>query len=353
MENNQQETIDLRLVVKKVKERKKLFFITLPIVFILSCIIILSVPRYYVAEVKLAPESDNSMSTGSLGSLGSLASSFGLDFSEMKSSDAISPILYPELMEDNGFVCDFFDVPVENLDSTISTDYYHYLKDYQESPWWGIPFKWIGSLFKEEEEGSSSEKKALDPYNLTEEQNDIADAIRGNILLSMDKKTSTITISVTAQDPKICKTLADSMKTKLQGFITEYRTSKSRNDLTYYLRLEKEAKKDYEAARLKYGKFADTNKDVVLVSYQTARDELENDMQLKYNTYSSLKTQVQIARAKVQAKTPVFTAIKGAEIPVKPAGPKRMIFVLGMMFLATIVLITYVLKDEFKRQADA
>ena len=58
-------------------------------------------------------------------------------------------------------------------------------------------------------------------------------------------------------------------------------------------------------------------------------------MQLKYTTYTTLNTQLQASKVKVQEKTPAFTVLKGADVPLKPAGPKRMRFVILMLFLAT------------------
>ena len=71
-------------------------------------------------------------------------------------------------------------------------------------------------------------------------------------------------------------------------------------------------------------------------------------MQLKYNTYTTLMAQYQAAKAKVQERTPAFTVIKGASVPVKPAGPKRMIFVAAMCIFAVIVQSAYYLIKEYK-----
>ena len=60
-------------------------------------------------------------------------------------------------------------------------------------------------------------------------------------------------------------------------------------------------------------------------------------MQLQYNNYSALSTQLQSAKAKLQEKTPAFTTLQSATVPVKPAGPKRMIFVLSMLFLTFVI----------------
>ena len=71
-------------------------------------------------------------------------------------------------------------------------------------------------------------------------------------------------------------------------------------------------------------------------------------MQLKYNAYSTMMTQYQAAKAKVQERTPAFTIVKGAAVPVKASGPKRMIFVISMLFLAFIATTLYIAKEELK-----
>jgi len=183
---------------------------------------------------------------------------------------------------------------------------------------------------------------------LSKRQDGIAEDIRKNITISIDKKTAVITITAQAQDPLICKTLADSVKQRLQVFITNYRTSKSRVDEEYYKNLASEAKHEYEKARQLYGSYADANTDLQLASLRSKQEDLENDMQLKYNAYSTMMTQYQAAKAKVQERTPAFTIVKGAAVPVKASGPKRMIFVLSMLFLAFIATTLYIAKEELK-----
>ena len=95
-----------------------------------------------------------------------------------------------------------------------------------------------------------------------------------------------------------------------------------------------EAKADYEKARRLNGSYADSNTDVMLVSFRAKQNDLENDMQLKYNTYTTLMTQYQASKAKVQERTPAFTLLKGASVPIKPSGPKRMLFVIGVLLLS-------------------
>ena len=341
------EVIDLRVVFKKIWSRRKLFYKVLPITFVVSCAIILCVPRYYTSSLSLAPEIGNSSGMG--GTLGSLASSFGLDLGAMETTDAINPMLYPDLMEDNGFVTGLFDINVKSMDGEINCSYYEYLTKHQKRAFWTYAIGWVKRLLTTKDQGGKKGGK-FDPYMLSKKQDDAAALIRSFVTISIDKKTAVITIETKAQDALICKTVADSVKERLQIFITNYRTNKSRIDEQYYKKLVDEAKADYEKARRLYASYADANMEVMLESYKATQADLENDMQLKYNTYTTLMTQYQAARAKVQERTPAFTLVKGAAVPIKPAGPKRMLFVIGMCILVTMITSLWLIRDVVKKQ---
>ena len=340
---NDSEVIDLRIIFKKIWAKKKIYAIVLPVALVFSCAYILCIPRTYTSSLSLAPELNNSSNLG--GTIGSLASSFGIDLGSMETTDAINPMLYPDLMEDNGFVVGLFNIKVATADGSVKCSYFDYLTKHQESPFWTKGIGSIKKLFAKEEVKAKGGAK-MNPYMLSKKQDDVASAIRKGISISIDKKTAVITISTEAQDPLVCKTLADSVKERLQVFITNYRTRKARVDEQYYKTLASEAKREYERARQLYGSYADANTDVVLTSMRAKQEDLENDMQLKYNAYTAMTTQYQAAKAKVQERTPAFTVVKGAAVPIKATGPKRMIFVLGMLILAFILSTLYIIKDD-------
>ena len=150
-EKKELEVIDLRVVFKKIWSRRKLFYKVLPITFVLSCAIILCVPRYYTSSLSLAPEMANSSGMG--GALGSLASSFGLDLGAMETTDAINPMLYPDLMEDNGFVTGLFDIHVKSMDGEIDCSYYEYLTKHQKRAFWTYAIGWVKRLFSPKDKG--------------------------------------------------------------------------------------------------------------------------------------------------------------------------------------------------------
>jgi len=345
-ENKNLKVIDLAQIAKTLLLHKKAYLTIMPIVFVIACIFILSQPRYYRSEVKLAPEW-NDPSGSMSGSLSSLASTFGVNLGgKMASVDAFSPELYPDIVTSSNFIVKLFPAKISTKDNA-TCNYYIYIKDKQKSPWW--------NNIIEGAKGLVAKKKQIDTFNgvgkvntfmLTKTQDDIVKNIESKIKCTVDKKTSVISITVEDQDPCVSAEIAILVKNNLQSFITDYRTSKARKDLAYTKKLYLEAKSNYEKARRLYASYSDANQDVMLESYKSKVDDLENDMQLKYNIYSMLTTQLQQAMAKVQERTPAFTELTSASVPQKPAGPKRMIFVLATMFFCFIIISFYVIIKE-------
>lgn len=336
MEYKEEKTkqIDVVAIAKMIWQNKKAYIIVLPVVAILSYLIIVCVPRTYTSTVKLAPE----LSSFNSSSLSDIASSFGFDMGTSKGGgDALFPELYPDLIQSNDFITSLFDVKVKSKDGKINTTYYNYLSTMQKAPWWTQAIEAIKNIFASKEASGISQQK-INPFMLTKKQDEVAKCMGALIKCSVDKKDYVISISVDDQDPLICATIADTVRARLQQFITEYRTSKARTDLEYYQKMCKDAKEKYEKVRRTYGSYSDANQDVVLESFKLKENDLENEMQLLYNNYTALTTQVQQAQAKLLMQTPAFTTLQNASVPLKPTGPKRMIFALGMTLLAFIII---------------
>ena len=349
----EESSIDFGKIFKDLLKHKSLYYKVLPIAFLLAALYSLSLPNYYNCTVKLAPELGSNAKAG--GSLAGLASSFGINLGSASSgADAINPTLYPDLMNSVDFKTSLFHIPVTiegnkdkgEADRTMS--YYDYLKDEQKLPWWSkakkATMEWLVSLFKAPEPVEGPEK--VDPFKLTKEQTDIAKAIDKNVVCDVDKKTFVITVDVTDQNALICATMADSVKTRLQKFITDYRTSKSRVDLEYNRKLYGEAKAKYEQARQRYAAYADSHRSVSSQSGQTKQAELQVEMNMQQQIYQQVVAQLQQAEMKVQEETPAFTTLQSATVPVLKAGPKRAQMCLIFLILAFLGTTAWILYKE-------
>lgn len=344
----QQQIIDLKKIVSILWEKKKTFLKVWVVTFILSCIWILPQPRYYVCEVKLAPEMGGE-DVG--GSLSSIASSFGFNIGGMAGQDAIYPELYPELFESPEFVVGLYGIKVATKDGNLATDYFTYMKSHQKKNPLTYPFLWvkskISSFFEAEDNIPRGKGSDINPFMMNRKDFVLMQKIMKNIVCTVDRKTSVITINVKDQDPLICATMADSVKGHLQEFIIRYRTSKACEDVVHYQKMRDNAEQEYDAVMASYSRFCDAHQNVILQSFQSERDKLEKDLELKQNSLVAFETQLQATKVKLQEKTPSFTTLKSATVPVKPAGPKRMIFVIGMLFFATIITALVVKRNVF------
>jgi len=338
----EESSIDFGKIYKDILRHKRLYFIVLPIAFVLAAIYALSLPNFYNCTVKLSPEMSGSKA--SAGSLASLASSFGVNLgSSGAGTEALFPTLYPDLMNSVDFKTSLFPVKVKREEDNKVFTYYDYLMNEQKVPWWSSAMKGLFSLFGSKKDTGDTK---VDPFRLTKEQTRIVKALNKKVVCDVDKKTMVITINVTDQDPVICATMADTVKTRLQNFITEYRTSKARVDLEYNQKIFTEAKARYEKARRRYAEFADANQDIILESVRQKQTDLENEMQLQYNAYQQVAAQLLAAEAKVQQETPAFTTLQSATVPVLKAGPKRAQMCLIFVFLAFLGVTAYILYKE-------
>lgn len=343
--------VDLMHLVKLAWKHRTLYYKVFGITIVLACIYAFSLPRVYKCEVMLAPELSTARSSASLSSI---ARTFGLKLGSTmmgNGSEALFPTLYPDLMNSVDFKTSLFTIQVCAEDSVNPKSYYEYLLKDQKRPWWssaiGGTIGAITDLFSSDDSLEVLAKnKKVDPFRLTKKQTRIARIIDRKVICDVDQKTLVITIVVRDQDPLICATVADSVKERLQQFITEYRTNKARVDLEYNQKLCDEAKVRYDKARRRYAEFADANQDVVLQSVRTKLMDLENEMQLQFSSYQTIVAQLQNAEAQVQQDTPAFMTLQRATVPVKPSAPSRKNIVIFFLFLAFLGTSAYVLNKE-------
>ena len=313
-----------------IADKKKLCIYSLTL-GVIGVILAFGTPKIYKSTVTLAPEeSGQGFSAGA----SSLASMIGINLRIGQTGDAIYPEIYPELMRSTKFLVDLFPVKVTTQKTHETYSYQEYLQKHQKKALLAYPAEWISSAIMkitgEKAEGVSEEPN---PFCLTKAEDGIVSAINGKLDCSVDKKTNVITIVVEDQDPLIAATVADSVQVHLQRAITDYRTKKARIDLEYMDTLFAEASEQYTKARKKYASRYDANSNIVLKSVQSQIDDLENDMQLKYNIFTQVAEQRQLAIAKLQERTPAFSVIQGASVPIKHSSRPKVITLAIWMFL--------------------
>ena len=337
--------IDLMEYARKLWAARKLLIKVAGLAIIVGIVIALTTPKQYTVSVTLAPESSKSGGGG----LSGIASMLGVGGFNMGSdADALNVTLYPDIVSSTPFILDLMDTPVSTIDEEQpDTTLVGYLKEYTSSSLMGtvmsLPFKAIGgimSLFKSEEEVKTD---IINPFHLTQEQSQTVNGLKKMIVANVDKKTGVTTVSVTMQDPMVAAILTDTVIVKLKEHITKYRISKAEEDCKYWEELNKIRQDDYYMKQKKYAEYVDANKNVVLQSVRIEQERLQNEMNLAYQVYSNVATQLQMAKAKVQEAKPVFAVVEPASVPLQPSGTSRKMILLGVVFLAVAAAAAWVL----------
>lgn len=301
---------------------------------IIGLIVAFSIPKEYSTTIKLASESSKGSSGGSISALAAMA---GIS-TGMSSGDAVAPQLYPDVVKSTSFNVGLLDVPVTvSKDDSVYT-VTQYLSEHTRAPWWSailsLPGKAIGgvmSLFADTPDEIKTD--GPNPFKLTPDESAIVKALNSRISCDYDLKTMVNTITVTMQDPLVSALLADTVAAHLKEYITDYRTSKAREDLKYAEELNEEARKNYYKAQQRYADYLDRNHGLSLHSASIERDRLANESQLAFNLFNQTSQQLQLAKAKVQENTPVYAIIQPATVPDSPSKPSKFMILFAYIFL--------------------
>lgn len=340
--------IDIIEFISKLWKNRKIIVKWCVIGAVVGLVVGFSIPKTYKASVSFAPETQQKVSSG----VSSIASMMGLNLNN--SVDAISVEMFPDVVHSTPFIFELFDLPVtfERKDSVITVPLVEYIMDYQKSPWWNrilkAPFKvlaWVINLVRPQNE---SENIELNPYNLPERERDVVTFFSDNIQVYIDKKTSMTSMSIELQDPYVAATVMQAVTENLKAYVTDYRTSKARQDIENLEIICNQRKADYYKAQQAYAEYVDANKNVIRQSAQAEHERLQQEMNLAYQVYSQVATQLECSRILAEQAKPVFAIINPIVVPIKKAAPSKAKLLIIFSFLACCCSSMWVLfGDEY------
>lgn len=333
--------IDWMGILRQILAIRKALYKAAGIGLVIGILIALGTPKQYTVSVTLSPEV-NGGNSGSSG-LASMAASFLGGSVGSNNPDALNATLAPDIVASTPFLLELLDAHVVSQDKQIDTTFTAYL-DEQKSSWMGyilaVPSMAIGSiksLFSDKEKKEEAPTAQKGAIELNTKDAAKLGSLRQAITIEPDKKSGITTLTVTLQDPKVAATMADTVVSKLQQYISAYRTSKAKEDCQYLEMLYKERQQEYYTAQQRYARYVDANSNMVFQSTMAERERLQNDMNLAYQVYSQVAQQLQVARAKVQEEKPVFAVVEPAVVPLNPSGTSRKVIVVGFVFLAVVL----------------
>jgi len=300
-----------------------------------------------------------------------IATASGLNISQKQISDALTPDLYPVIIQSTPFLLELSQAEVTDPITNKPVSVAHYLKQNPPKTLGGIimeytiglPGKVIGLFGKDDRDGLAQEtvvnsrvaKKYLLEKNqpakglplsdsllqhenpelnkaetriqssvsetmlmpLTSDQLSTIGRLKGCITaeaMSKSKvKTSTpkmFTVIATVHDAGVAEGLTLLVVESLTRYISEYRTRKVKSDLQFIDDQLAEAEVKYRRAQQALAATTDRNQNILLATDRTDANQRQSEYQLAFNVYNSLVQLKEQAKIKVQENTPVFTLIE-------------------------------------------
>jgi len=337
-----EDEIDLLELAKTIWNKRMFILKIVGIGAFLGVIIALLSPKEYKSTATLMPE----YSTESQGGASSLLRQYGgllgvSGGSYNSNSNAIRVDLYPNIVQSTNFQMQLMQQPFyfSDIDTTATLfEYYTELNSagvlgFVAEYTIGLPGKILGAILPKKElmtsvPGASEESLVL---NLSEEEFEVVETLRGKISASLDEESGIVSVTVTLPDNVAAAAVTEYTIRELTEYLTEYRTEKVLRNLTFVEEQLATAEVRFEAAQLALAEFRDSNQGNLSARAQTDEQRLNSEYQIAFNLYNGLTQQYEEAKLKVQETTPVFKTLEPVQVPVNDETSGAMILIVFIM----------------------
>ena len=356
---NLNEDADLLDLFRKIKTKINIIYSCLITAFLLAIIIVLLTPKQYKTEISLLAETNSKKSTsGIFGQLGGLS---GLDMGglmglDMNGSDALTPDLYPKVVKSTSFLSEILNSEIIEPKSNTTVTVSKYLRDFTKPSVWGIGSTILHWFKSKKDDDLIIKKSPNQPLKLSQTQTNLIKSLSDIITINVIKSggggltggdSKIINVSVEIQDPLISALLAEMVVNNLKHYIINYNTGKVKKDLEFIEARYIEAQSRYYKTQEALADYDDSHINVILSSARTDRQRLETENSLASSLYNGLAQKLEQSKIMVQDKTPVFTEIEPAKIPLRKSKPKSTFIVISMLLIGGFVGVTIILGKEF------
>ena len=329
--------IDLKDLIIPLWNARKQILLIATICGILGGILGFMTPATYTASTTFLPQTSQA-GGGLSGSLGGLASLAGINLSTGGGViGEIPPSMYATVLASEPFRKRILDATIWlNGDSTTYRDYLlnqpksvvGTLMEYTI----GLPGKIIGSKSEASALQGSGELEAL-----SDEENELQNALAGKISITNDKKEGVVSLTVVEVHPIIAAQVAKVTEEILQDWIIEHKVKNAKAQYDFIEKQFEAKQKEFFSIQEQLANYTDRNQNVLAASYLTRLDRLQAEFDLVNTVYSELAKQKEQAAIQLSKDTPTFSILNPVKVPNEKTGPKKSIYVLGAFFIGLIV----------------
>ena len=328
--------------------RQKQFVVRAVAVFlVLGLFYAILKPPDYTSQARVLREvQEGGGLQGLPGGLGGISSLQGLGVNIGGEASGLNPETYPEILTSRevqlAVVRDTFYFPGPDQRMTFAEYTARPGGPFQIALDYTIKLPWtlkrhLGDLIGDSSPRSVGGSPPGQPVYPTEEEEEAMEEIEEMLWWEVDQESGIMTISVTADDPKLAASMTKSFLGHLRERVQLIRTEKAKQNLSFIEQRFEEAKKQLQEAEEKLAQFTDRNKQINSARLRTQRDRLQRQVTFASDLYSQLQGQKTQAEIELQRSEPVVTVVEEPVPPMKRSAPRRTFVVLISLIVGGIV----------------
>ena len=166
--------------------------------------------------------------------------------------------------------------------------------------------------------------------------------LKAAIKIDADKKSPAILISAKMLNPIVAANMTSIVQAQLTKYVISYRTEKANKEMRFLQDRQDEARKRYDQSLFSLSNYKDQNRNPFLNVAKDQEKKLQYEVDLSFNLYSTLTTQLSEAKIKIQRETPLFKVLEPAQVNYGIISPNRLFITVGATLLGLFIALIYV-----------
>ncbi len=316
----------------------------------------------YTSSCTFVPLSSSAKASSS--SLSSLAAMAGINLGDMSAGESLSPLIYPQILGSVEFNRELmrvplhfkrYDEPVSLYDLATDPKYRRFtvagafaaVKKYTI----GLPFVILGAIRGEQPDivVPGGEEKKISAY--TKDEYKVYESLSKMLSLSVEKKDGYLTLSAKSSEALVAAELCQGALNLMQKYISDFKQNQAKDNLAYLQARSDETRDVYIAKQMELAQYVDSNRGAQTATSETRREQLSSEYNLAFALYTEISKQLLQAELKVKNDTPVLSAVKPVDVPMKKSNSRiKTLFV--WVFLGVVVSFGSVLGLDWLKKND-
>lgn len=345
IEDNGEISINFGEIFRTLKSYRILIAACAVLFAALGAIYSLTQPNEYSSNAKLLPELDSkSGGAGGMGGLKSLAGLAGVDLGGSSSgAEAIRPDLYPNIVQSAPLLQEVLKAKIYSTKHKKWQTVLDFLSEKQDT----APLDLGGDPSDDEVSDVKLDKVpsgalSTDLIKLNKKERLAIKKLRASVVLEIDKKSGVISLTTKLTNPVAAANITSLIQHNLTKYVTDYRTQKARQELSFLEKRLSESRARYDQALFTLSAYRDQNMNLFMNVAKDREKKLQYEVDMAYNLYTTISGQYEESKVKLHRETPVFKVLEPAQVAVQKDGPKRSLITIGFMFVGVFVALVYV-----------